>query len=115
MPQANLTDVQNISLVIPNGDNESAVVNVTHNLQDQNGNDLTPDRIHLEVGAIASPGGALDPVSWSFMIGRSSPEDGTFAIKILLSADNNTGDNITFTVRVVSDWIHSIQSDDHTP
>jgi len=113
MPQANLTDVRQVDLVVPVGDNESSTISVNHGLQDQDGNPITPDRITAEIYAIDNPGTALDPVTWSFLYARSDPEDGTYGVRIFLSAINDTGEPITFSVNLVAERFHSIQSRSH--
>jgi len=110
MPQANLTDIQEVTITIPNGEEIGYVV-VTHNLQDQEGNHLTPDTIIPEWTDFT--GNGLAAKMGAFTTVRSTPEDGTYQLGIS-AGENTSGDDWVFTVRVTSEYKHSIQSDDHT-
>jgi len=106
-----LTDIQDVEISVVNGTNVGSVT-VTHNLEDQNGDELTPDVVIPEfITHSASP---ADPASFGFVVTRSTPENGTFLLTIAYSDDNATGNTITVTVRVTSMYLHSIQSSDHT-
>jgi hypothetical protein len=109
--QANLTDVQNVTFTIANGADSNAQT-VTHNLQDQNGAYLTPDEVHIEpvshAGAqMLATGGVV------FYVTRSTPEDGTFSI-LMSAGQNASGGNWVTVCRVISKWLHSVQSRDHS-
>lgn len=111
-PAPKLTDVQETTITIANG-GESGYVDITHNLENQSGADLTPDTIIPEIVAIT--GGAMPARTiYFFLMVRSTPEDGTYRLYLFASNNNISGSNAIFTVRVTSIWQHSIQSSDHT-
>jgi hypothetical protein len=112
MPQANLQSVQTVVFTMPVGE-EDDFVTINHGLVDQEGNPLTPDKVHTEVvnttGAdLLMSGGVL------FYIVRSSPEDGTLQL-VWSTAINASPGPWTATCRVVCEYTHSIQSRDRTP
>ena len=115
MPQANLTDIQEMNIPILDGQSSSAAITVTHNLQDAAGDDLTPDRITVENTGLPTGGAMPGLTVVTPIMQRSTPEDGTFAIALIANNINISGATAQFPVRIISEYIHSIQSRDHTP
>jgi hypothetical protein len=114
MADENLLDLQAIQVQIPQGANGTRIT-VTHNLQDTDGNPLTPDMVNVEV--IAYPDVAPNnPCTISAQhVFRSSPEDGTYDLEIRASEQNIGPAPWDIILKINSEWHHSVQSDDHIP
>lgn len=114
MADPNYTDVQQITCLIPNGSNGTLLA-VTHNLQDENGDDYTPDTVVVEVVAYPDESPSNPCALDGHVRVPSTPEDGTYGLEIRGSEQNASGQNWDVTVQITSMYHHSIQSDDHTP
>lgn len=106
-----LQDVQELTLTI-SAQETKGYVDITHGLQDENDNDLTPDTVICEL--VDYPGFAddSDPPITQFVVVRSDPEDGT--VRVYGVQNVGSEEEIDYTVRVTSIVWHSIQGDDHT-
>lgn len=113
MADENLTDVQQITCAIPTGYNGTRIT-VTHNLNDREGNHLTPDTVIVHT---VSPYPAGDDAPCLTLPVRipSSPEDGTYQLEIRMQDLSAKVADQDIVLRITSMYHHSIQSDDHTP
>jgi hypothetical protein len=106
-----LEDVQEVTLTIA-AQETKGYVDVSHGLQDGDGNDLDPDTVIPEL--VDYPGFVAEdePPIQAFVIKRSEGAASAFRLYgvVAIGSDHE----IDYTVRVTSIYWHSIQGDDHT-
>lgn len=113
---AKYTDMREVTITVSNGDEDGYVV-FSHGLTDGDGNTVDPDSVNTEI--VGTSGTSVMPAST--LVFRPSTAIGIALgltagqIAIFISkATNATGSDQIYTVRVTSEYIHSIQSNDHT-
>ena len=111
---AKYQDVQEVTVTVANGE-ETGSTMVTHGLQDEDGNSLDPDTIICEL--VNHSGSSLFPITIESIrppgISGLSVSSGKIAVAVV-KAQNSTGNDQVYTIRVTCIRWHSIQGSDHS-
>ena len=110
MPE-NLQDVQEVAMNFPGNSETYLEAVITHNLINSAGAHVAPDTVTVEI--VEYPGAADLQQIQNFVVTRSSPEDGTYVLR--MQANTAFEGPAAFLVRLTHILWHSVQGDDHTP